>query len=49
MNATSRPAAPRISNGHNYCWNEQPGTHLHCTLPKGHTGTHWHAYRRVSW
>jgi hypothetical protein len=45
----NKATLPRSSNGHNYCWSEQAGTHLHCTLPKGHAGKHWHAYRRVSW
>jgi len=45
----SKATLPRVTKGHNYCWNEHSGTHLHCTLPMGHSGSHWHAYRRKSW
>ena len=32
-----------------YCWDERPGTHVHCCLPHGHHGTHWHPYSKTGW
>lgn len=38
-----------------YCWDEHPRTHVHCTLPAGHSapGTggrqHWHPFTKTSW
>lgn len=32
-----------------YCWDEYSGTHVHCTMPAGHKGQHWHAYSKTSW
>ncbi|MGD1220019.1 hypothetical protein AB9Q10_16500 [Streptomyces krungchingensis] len=32
-----------------YCWALHPDGRRHCTLPRGHSGTHWHPYTRASW
>lgn len=32
-----------------YCWTEHPRTSVHCTLPHGHSGAHWHPYSKASW
>lgn len=45
----SQATLPRLSNGHRYCWAEHPRTHVRCTDPAGHSGTHWHAYSKTSW
>lgn len=50
----SKATPPRIPNGHRYCWDEHPETHVHCTEPAGHppgkgSGGHWHAYTRTRW
>lgn len=31
------------------CWAEHSVTRVHCTLPPGHGGGHWHPYSRTSW
>jgi hypothetical protein len=36
----------RISS---YCWAEQPSSSLHCCLPMGHAGLHYHPYRKRNW
>ncbi|MGW4670059.1 hypothetical protein [Streptomyces sp. NPDC004324] len=41
------PTGPRGLGG--YCWAEHEPTHLHCTKPLGHDGSHWHAYQKKSW
>ncbi|MGW1614424.1 hypothetical protein ACWCQZ_34285 [Streptomyces sp. NPDC002285] len=33
----------------NYCWQANLGGNMHCTLPRGHSGRHWHAYSKTSW
>ena len=41
---------PRHARGlGGYCWTEHPNGGRHCTLPVGHTGSHWHTYSRTSW
>ena len=32
-----------------YCWAEHLHTVVHCTLPAGHSGAHWHPYSGISW
>jgi hypothetical protein len=46
----SKTTLPR-SGGHasGYCWAEHATRHLHCTLPTGHAGPHWHPYTKTSW
>jgi hypothetical protein len=29
-----------------YCWAESAGGTMHCCLPVGHTGPHYHPYTR---
>ena len=45
----SKTTLPRVPNGHRYCWDESSSRHVHCTLPIGHSGQHWHPYTRTSW
>lgn len=33
----------------NYCWAEHLQRGVHCTLPAGHSGEHWHPYSGTSW
>jgi hypothetical protein len=32
-----------------YCWAEHSGGGLHCCLPMGHEGQHYHPYSKTSW
>ncbi|MEV8031373.1 hypothetical protein [Streptomyces sp. NPDC086182] len=31
-----------------YCWSEHPSRGLHCCLPMGHAGKHYHPYTRTN-
>ncbi|MEU1559528.1 hypothetical protein ABZ504_03280 [Streptomyces mirabilis] len=46
----SKSTLPRLRGRiSNYCWDEHPRTHVHCTDPAGHNGKHWHPYTKTSW
>jgi hypothetical protein len=31
-----------------YCWTEHPRGGLHCCLPMGHSGKHYHPYSKTN-
>ncbi|MFF4347517.1 hypothetical protein [Streptomyces sp. NPDC001530] len=47
MSTSTLPRARGRISG--YCWTEHGRTHVHCTMPAGHGGKHWHPYSKTSW
>jgi hypothetical protein len=46
----SKATLPRYSGSMSgYCWAEQAGSSLHCCLPRGHAGLHYHPYSKTNW
>jgi hypothetical protein len=45
----SKKTLPRYTGPmSDYCWAEQSGGGLHCCLPRGHAGLHYHPYSKTS-